>query len=116
MKSLIERYQVACFSSNYALYGDLSARTMTILESLAPSLTIYSIDEAFMKIDGMENYETLLNFGQRVRETVLQQTGLTCGIGIAQTLTLTKLANHAAKHGPQPVVSWIYLTVPGNAN
>ncbi|WP_145569142.1 translesion error-prone DNA polymerase V subunit UmuC [Yersinia mollaretii] len=100
MKSLIERYQVACFSSNYALYGDLSARTMTILESLAPSLTIYSIDEAFMKIDGMENYESLLNFGQRVRETVLQQTGLTCGIGIAQTLTLTKLANHAAKKWP----------------
>ncbi|CNL76158.1 MULTISPECIES: translesion error-prone DNA polymerase V subunit UmuC [Yersinia] len=100
MKTLIERHQVACFSSNYALYGDLSARTMTILESLAPSLTIYSIDEAFMKIDGMENYEPLLNFGQRVRETVLQQTGLTCGIGIAQTLTLTKLANHAAKTWP----------------
>lgn len=57
IKALIERHQVACFSSNYALYGDLSARTMTILESLAPSLTVYSIDEAFMRIDGIENCE-----------------------------------------------------------
>ncbi|CND40886.1 translesion error-prone DNA polymerase V subunit UmuC [Yersinia pseudotuberculosis] len=100
IKSLIERHQVTCFSSNYALYGDLSARIMTILESLAPSLTLYSIDEAFMRIDGIENCESLASFGQRVRDTVLQQTGLTSGIGIAQTLTLAKLANHAAKTLP----------------
>ncbi|HEN3637294.1 TPA: translesion error-prone DNA polymerase V subunit UmuC [Yersinia enterocolitica] len=100
IKALIERNQVTCFSSNYALYGDLSARIMTILESLAPSLTLYSIDEAFMRIDGIENCESLASFGQRVRDTVLQQTGLKSGIGIAQTLTLSKLANHAAKTWP----------------
>jgi DNA polymerase V len=100
IKALIERNQVTCFSSNYALYGDLSARTMTILESLAPSMTVYSIDEAFLTIDGIENCEPLEIYGKRVRDTVLQQTGLTSGIGIAQTLTLAKLANHAAKTWP----------------
>ncbi|MGP2427801.1 translesion error-prone DNA polymerase V subunit UmuC [Yersinia sp. 2538 StPb PI] len=100
INALIERNQVTCFSSNYALYGDLSARTMTILESLAPSMTVYSIDEAFLTIDGIENCEPLEIYGKRVRDTVLQQTGLTSGIGIAQTLTLAKLANHAAKTWP----------------
>ncbi|QXN65273.1 translesion error-prone DNA polymerase V subunit UmuC [Serratia fonticola] len=100
MKSLITRYQVATFSSNYALYGDLSARTMAVLEGLAPKMTIYSIDEAFLDVTGINACEPLLAFGQRVRATVKQQTGLTCGIGIAQTQTLAKLANHAAKTWP----------------
>lgn len=99
-KDIIRRHQVTCFSSNYALYGDLSARIMTILESMAPELTIYSIDEAFMKVTGIDTCESYLSFGQRVRATVQQQTGLTCGIGIAQTHTLAKLANHAAKTWP----------------
>ncbi|MFS7282067.1 translesion error-prone DNA polymerase V subunit UmuC [Serratia proteamaculans] len=99
-KDIIQRHHVACFSSNYALYGDLSARIMTILETLAPELTPYSIDEAFMKVTGIDACESFLAFGQRVRATVLQQTGLTCGIGIAQTHTLAKLANHAAKTWP----------------
>lgn len=99
-KDIIRRHQVACFSSNYALYGDMSARIMSILESLAPSLTPYSIDEAFLNITGIDACESFLSFGQRVRRTVLQQTGLTCGIGISQTLTLAKLANHAAKTWP----------------
>lgn len=99
-KDIIRRHQVACFSSNYALYGDMSARIMSILESLAPSLTPYSIDEAFLTITGIDACESFLGFGQRVRSTVLQQTGLTCGIGISQTLTLAKLANHAAKTWP----------------
>ncbi|KFX11046.1 translesion error-prone DNA polymerase V subunit UmuC [Pectobacterium atrosepticum] len=99
-KPLIERHHVACFSSNYSLYGDFSARVMSVLESLAPEIFVYSIDEAFLRIDGIEASEPLAAYGQRVRATVLQQTGLTCGIGIAQTLTLAKLANHAAKHWP----------------
>ncbi|WP_208952096.1 translesion error-prone DNA polymerase V subunit UmuC [Rahnella sp. ChDrAdgB13] len=99
-RDIIRRHQVACFSSNYALYGDASARIMTILESMAPTLTPYSIDEAFMTITGIDACESYLAFGQRVRTTVLQQTGLTCGIGIAQSYTLAKLANHAAKTWP----------------
>lgn len=100
-RDIIRRHQVACFSSNYARYGDMSARIMTILESMAPTLTPYSIDEAFLTITGIDACEPFLAFGQRVRATVLQQTGLTCGIGIAQSYTLAKLANHAAKTWPQ---------------
>lgn len=99
-KDIIRRHQVTCFSSNYALYGDMSARIMSTLEEMAPELTIYSIDEAFLKVDGIDACESFLAFGQRVRATVRQRTGLTCGIGIAQTLTLAKLANHAAKTWP----------------
>ncbi len=99
-KDIIRRHQVTCFSSNYALYGDMSARIMSTLEEMAPELTIYSIDEAFLKVTGIDACESFLAFGQRVRATVRQRTGLTCEIGIAQTLTLAKLANHAAKTWP----------------
>jgi DNA polymerase V len=99
-RDIIRRHQVACFSSNYALYGDMSARIMSILGAMAPHLTEYSIDEAFLTITGIDACESYLAFGQRVRTTVLQQTGLTCGIGIAQSYTLAKLANHAAKTWP----------------
>lgn len=99
-KDIIKRHKVTCFSSNYGLYGDLSARIMSTLEEMAPELTIYSIDEAFLKVTGIDACESYLAFGQRVRATVRQRTGLTCGIGIAQTLTLAKLANHAAKTWP----------------
>lgn len=99
-KEIIRRHQVTCFSSNYSLYGDMSARIMSTLEEMAPELTIYSIDEAFLKVTGIDACESFLAFGQRVRATVRQRTGLTCGIGIAQTLTLAKLANHAAKTWP----------------
>ncbi len=65
-----------------------------------PEISIYSIDEAFLTVTGIDACESFLDFGKRVRNTVLKQTGLTCGIGIAQTLTLSKLANHAAKTWP----------------
>jgi DNA polymerase V len=99
-KDIIQRHQVVCFSSNYALYGDMSARIMSTLEEMAPELMIYSIDEAFLKVTGIDACESFQAFGQRVRATVRQRTGLTCGIGISQTLTLAKLANHAAKTWP----------------
>ncbi|HBH6890249.1 translesion error-prone DNA polymerase V subunit UmuC [Serratia bockelmannii] len=99
-KEIIKNQNVTVFSSNYSLYGDMSARCMTILESLAPAITIYSIDEAFLHVAGIDATESFEDYGRRVRDTVLQQTGLTCGIGIAQTMTLAKLANQAAKTWP----------------
>jgi len=99
-RNIIQCHQVTCFSSNYALYGDMSARIMSTLEEMAPELTIYSIDEAFLKVTGIDACESFQGFGQRVGATVRQRTGLTCGIGISQTLTLAKLANHAAKTWP----------------
>ncbi|EDS5484296.1 translesion error-prone DNA polymerase V subunit UmuC [Salmonella enterica subsp. enterica] len=100
VKDLVRRHCVVVFSSNYALYGDMSARVCAVLESLAPELTVYCIDEAFLTITGIDASESFSDFGHRVKNTVLQHTGLACGIGIAQTRTLAKLANHAAKTWP----------------
>ncbi|EDR3562071.1 translesion error-prone DNA polymerase V subunit UmuC [Salmonella enterica subsp. enterica serovar Benue] len=100
VKDLVHRHGVVVFSSNYALYGDMSARVCTVLESLAPELTVYSIDEAFLTVTGIDASESFVSFGHRVKDMVLQHTGLACGIGIAQTRTLAKLANHAAKTWP----------------
>jgi DNA polymerase V len=96
----IRKHGIVCFSSNYALYADLSNRVMTILEEEAPRLEVYSIDEAFMDLTGVEHVTDLLVFGKRVKAKVDQWTGITVGVGIAPTKTLAKLANHAAKKYP----------------
>ncbi|WP_380177524.1 translesion error-prone DNA polymerase V subunit UmuC [Kalamiella sp. sgz302252] len=97
IKKALQRQRVQVFSSNYALYADLSHRVMTILAELAPSTEIYSIDEAFMDLTGVSNCMALEAFGREVRQQVLRSTGLTVGVGIAPTKTLAKLANYAAK-------------------
>lgn len=87
------------FSSNYALYGDMSNRVMTVLEGMAPAAEVYSIDEAFIELS--ESWAgDLLEYGRQVRARVQQWTGLTVGVGIAPTKTLAKLANYAAKKWP----------------
>ncbi|MCZ2722365.1 translesion error-prone DNA polymerase V subunit UmuC [Marinomonas sp. 15G1-11] len=96
----IRKHGIVCFSSNYALYADMSNRVMTILEEVAPHLEVYSIDEAFMDLTGVNHVTDLLEFGKRVKAKVDQWTGITVGIGIAPTKTLAKLANHAAKKYP----------------
>lgn len=96
----INKHGIVCFSSNYALYADLSNRVMTILEEEAPQLEVYSIDEAFMDLSGVEQVTDLQGFGKRVKAKVDQWTGIQVGIGIAPTKTLAKLANHAAKQYP----------------
>ena len=96
-KEQFRRHGVICFSSNYELYADMSNRVMTTLEELSPRCEIYSIDEAFCDLTGVRNCRDLTEFGREIRETVLSRTHLTVGVGIAQTKTLAKLANHAAK-------------------
>ncbi|WP_018693811.1 translesion error-prone DNA polymerase V subunit UmuC [Algicola sagamiensis] len=93
----LRRHNVAIFSSNYALYGDLSARVMQTLESLAPSVEVYSIDEAFLDLTGVEAVEPLDLFGQRIQYTIEQDIGIPVCVGIGPTKTLAKLANYAAK-------------------
>lgn len=88
---------VAVFSSNYALYADMSNRVMALLEEMAPALEVYSIDEAFLDLAGVSRCRPLEQFGREVRERILRETGLTVGVGIAQTKTLAKTANYAAK-------------------
>ncbi|EPY7203679.1 Y-family DNA polymerase [Klebsiella quasipneumoniae] len=96
-KDMFRRHGIIAFSSNYELYADMSNRVMTTLEELSPHCEIYSIDEAFCDLTGVRNCRDLTDFGREIRETVLRRTHLTVGVGIAQTKTLAKLANHAAK-------------------
>ncbi len=86
---------VVAFSSNYALYGDMSERVMTIIESMVPALEVYSIDEAFADLTGIPG--DLTAFGRQIRARIYKCTGIPVGVGIARTKTLAKLANHTAK-------------------
>lgn len=96
-RDLFRRAGVVCFRNNYERYADMSNRVMTTHEEMSPRVEIYSIDEAFCDITGVRNCRDLTEFGKEIRATVLQRTHLTVGVGIAQTKTLAKLANHAAK-------------------
>ncbi|MDF7651916.1 translesion error-prone DNA polymerase V subunit UmuC [Erwiniaceae bacterium L1_54_3] len=97
LKDEFRRHKVQVFSSNYALYADMSNRVMTTLEDMAPYVEIYSIDEAFLDLTGVRNCHVLEDYGRLIRARVKQETHLTVGVGIAPTKTLAKLANHAAK-------------------
>jgi DNA polymerase V len=92
---------VVVFSSNYELYADISRRVMETLESISPAIEIYSIDEAFVDLSGIEHNFGLEAFAQHLQSTVLQHTGISVGVGIGSTKTLAKLANYAAKKYPK---------------
>ncbi len=96
LKSWLQQQGVAIFSSNYPLYGDLSARVMTTLQLFSPRLEIYSIDEMFLYLEGFKD-KAMNGYGQQIKNTVYQHTALPVGVGIAPTKTLAKLANRAAK-------------------
>ncbi|WLS77287.1 translesion error-prone DNA polymerase V subunit UmuC [Erwinia pyri] len=97
IRDQIQRNKVTVFSSNYTLYADMSQRVMSTLEALAPAIEIYSIDEAFLDVSGISSCMPLETFGHQVRQKIWQDTHLRVGVGIAQTKTLAKLANFAAK-------------------
>jgi DNA polymerase V len=90
------KHQVAVFSSNYTLYGDMSNRVMGILSSFVPALEVYSIDEAFLDMSSMK-YADLHALAVRIRAVLQRQTGITVSIGIAPTKALAKMANRYAK-------------------
>lgn len=94
IKQKLRQHGIVAFSSNYALYGDMSERVMTLIESLVPAVEVYSIDEAFADLTGIEDLDAL---GRQIRSQVLRCTGIPVGVGIAPTKTLAKLANHTAK-------------------
>ncbi|MDD3038595.1 Y-family DNA polymerase [Bacteroides sp.] len=97
IKDEVQKYGIAVFSSNYTLYGDMSARVMSILASLAPEIEIYSIDEAFINLEGVIDLSTL---GNKIVTQVTHGTGIPVSLGIAPTKTLTKVANKFAKKYP----------------
>lgn len=95
IRNVLRQHGIRAFSSNYALYGDMSERVMTTIESLVPALEVYSIDEAFADLAGLPG--CLEQLGRDIRARVLRWTGIPVGVGIAGTKTLAKLANHSAK-------------------
>lgn len=96
IKHLIKKNDIRLLSSNYSLYGDMSVRVMKTLAQFTPDLEIYSIDEAFLCLTGLEHLD-LTEYGNRIKKTVYKWTGLPVSIGIGYTKTLAKIANHVAK-------------------
>src|SRR5690606_7107590 len=99
-QQVFEKHDVKVFSSNYALYGDMSNRVTTILRSYTPTIEVYSIDESFLYFNGFDNYD-LSSYCKQIREDVLKKTLIPTCIGIAPTKALAKLANRIAKKFPQ---------------
>lgn len=93
----LTRHNVVVFSSNYALYGDMSRRVMETLALISTRVDEYSIDEAFVDVTGIDACMTLEQLGRDIRDRIYQDTHLRVGVGIAPTKTLAKLANWAAK-------------------
>ena len=97
-KGFCAKHGVEIKSSNYTLYGDMSARMLAILQKLCPDVESYSIDESFLKLDGFGDVTAL---GYEIRQTLQQHIKVTCGVGIGPSKTLAKFANHIAKKHPE---------------
>ena len=96
IKALCDEHNVAVFSSNYTFYGDMSARVMSIIEDNWPEVEIYSIDEAFLNLSTLNPAEHTA-FSERLQKLILKNTGIPTSVGIGETKTLAKIANHIAK-------------------
>jgi DNA polymerase V len=99
-KTIFKQHQINVFSSNYALYGDMSHRVMSMLKTYTPEIEIYSIDEAFLKLEGFK-YVDLNAYGNQIKNEVTQGTGIPVSVGIAPTKSLAKLANRIVKKYPK---------------
>jgi len=95
IRHMEQSHGLVALSANFALYGDLSDRMMSLAAGLGPHQEIYSIDESFVDLTGVPG--NLVERGRKIRERILQWVGIPCCIGIARTKTLAKLANHVAK-------------------
>lgn len=95
-EALIKQHNGVLLSSNYALYGDMSVRVMEVLSRFTPALEEYSIDEAFLNLEGLviTDYE---EWGRNLKRMVHRWTGIPVSVGISRSKTLAKIANHHAK-------------------
>lgn len=100
ISGLIEQNKVHVFSSNFALYGDISNRVMNIFASFVPEIEIYSVDEAFLNLTQMA-VDNPSEYCRKISATVKKWTGIPVSIGIGPTKTLAKIANHLAKKRPE---------------
>jgi len=87
---------ITILSSNYPLYGDMSARVMNILRDFSPDIEVYSIDESFLEFKGFENYD-FAEYATKIRARILKWTGIPTCVGIAPTKALSKVANKIAR-------------------
>lgn len=95
-EELVEKNNVAVFSSNYTLYGDMSRRMMSVLHGFVQDMEVYSIDESFLSLHGFQNYN-LYEYGRKIIKTVTKGTGIPVSMGVASTKTLAKVASKYAK-------------------
>ena len=100
LKKLFEEHNIYVYSSNYALYGDMSSRVMNILSRFSPEIEVYSIDEAFLKFTGFNLFD-LDEYGLQIQRTVTKGTGIPISVGFAPTKALAKVANKIAKKFPE---------------
>lgn len=100
LDTLIKRHNIAVFSSNYALYSDMSRRVQQTLRSICPATEVYSIDESFLNLRGVKD-EELDAFGHYVSAKVLKDTGIPISVGISHTKTLAKIASKLCKQYPK---------------
>lgn len=100
IQDVIKSHGVILFSANYALYADMSNRVMSIIESESAEMEVYSLDEAFLSLQGFSKIVSLYDFGKHLKDKVTRCTGIGVGVGIAPTKTLAKVANYGAKNYP----------------
>jgi DNA polymerase V len=110
-KHFVNSHGLKWLSSNYTLYGDMSARMMHVLAEFSPDQEIYSIDECFLDLSHMMSDQALMSYGKSIKERIYQYLGLPTCVGIGPSKTLAKLANHIAKKNPQfgGVFAWSAL-------
>lgn len=99
VEHILKQHNVAIFSSNYPLYGDISHRVMTTLKTFSPEVEVYSIDEMFLNFEGMS--WDLKDYGQQIKDKLWQDIRMPVGVGIGPSKTLSKLASRAAKTIPK---------------
>src|ERR1044072_4686674 len=96
IEQVLQQNNVAVFSSNYTLYGDLSDRVMSTLSGFTDRMEVYSIDEAFLNLTAFR-YKNLTEYGIAIKNTVMQNIGIPVSVGIAPSTTLAKIANRFIK-------------------
>lgn len=94
IKELVTKHKIAVYSTNFTLYGDMSTRVMKVLYNLVPDMEIYSVDEAFLNLSGIQDINS---FSKEIVRNTSKSTGIPVSLGVAPTKTLAKIANHFAK-------------------
>ena len=96
VRDRVKKHNVAVFSSNYTLYDDISKRVMNVLREFSPKVEVYSVDEAFVEIEGEEDFD-FESFGREITSEIYRNVGMPVGVGISKTKVLAKVANKLSK-------------------